>query len=1033
MKIKHVFIQAFRQFGKVPVNLTSTLDPNRASNFVAIYAPNGFGKTSFFDAMEFCVTKSIQRVSINFKNFKENFKVDQEQGNTTFIHNKDLPNLPIDIIMNFEGHDDIRTTCNPQDECSMLKGNGDNLYFRNAVLSQDWFSEFLSTSSAEQRFKIFTDYFVETKDLLDYYRRLSTASTSFNRIVIKMNKEVKGLKKVIDNNLNAGVIQQIEDGVKKLADSGISVRWEGKIDADSLMELKMEAEHKIAEIKAQKEDIANRMTHLNLASVGNDEIISIEVIESYEKNLEEKKAQLAECENWLQQLKVYLKTEKQIEEERKLLFHCQKENERLSYLTDKFDTFHKFYQDKSQLARDKEQLLKKIANVNILLDDKYERKKRQEGILADYLKKRNTIQQNIGKLHSRYAELASLLKKQEETENSLATKAKSLQEAIHQHDVLIKQSDVLCRLRISIEEGTADCSVGIYTADVKCIRELKEKVHSEEEQLALIEKRINEKSALEDELQRLIVSSHKVLEHLKGSKCPLCGTDFETQEKLLKNISENTVISAALEEDMQEKKTLVGKINQQKTSLIEKRKELFDKIETDNSKIKEDIKIVSLSIKKLKDEKEQLKVAWNNVLSKLAQEFGDIKGTDEEDKLKELKSIVGTIEANITSTQKVLSSLDKEINQSLVEIKNHEDKIKEMDDKSITLSEDDFYVEYSSRIGNEEFSPECLDKWKEGLASIDKEKEQIGQHQKASQDKLDELKKSGLRKEDSQAITDKRNALTEELSRKANVWNNTLSFLMNECMVPIDGGAKSSEIKESFEKVLEATRKIQENVDAKLSLLNQYGVLLMLGEKYSQNEARKAVLHNKEEQLREEIQKRDLINHERTRLQNYLEDFVKGFFQLDIINKLYNTIDPHPEYKQIDFRCDFKNKDPRLNVVMYSVKEGHDTIVPNLYFSTAQINILSFCIFMAKALYAKTDKNEDLGCIFIDDPIQALDDINVLSMIDLLRNVAYSLNKQIILTTHDRNFFELLKKKVPAELFGSRFLELKQRGVFSEG
>lgn len=1030
MKIKHVFIQAFRQFGKVPVNLTSTLDPNRASNFVAIYAPNGFGKTSFFDAMEFCVTKSIQRVSVNFK---ENFKVDQEQGSTTFIHNKDLPDLPIDIIMNFEGHDDIRTTCNPQDECSMLKGNGDNLYFRNAVLSQDWFSEFLSTNSAEQRFKIFTDYFVETKDLLDYYRRLSTASTSFNRIVIKMNKEVKGLKKEIDGKLDAGVIQQIENGVKKLADCGISVRWKGKIDADSLMELRMEAENKIAEIKAQKENVANRMAHLNLASVGNDEIINIETIESYEKILEGKKYQLTECENWLQQLNVYLQVEKQIEEDSKSQYHCQKEKERISYLTDKFDTFYKFYQYKNQLARDKEQLLKKIANINILLEDKYERKKRHEDILTDYQNKKNALLLSIGKLHSRYIELASLLRKKEEAEKSLVAKDKLLQEVIRQNDVLVKQSDVLCRLRISIDDGTADCSVGLYADEVKHIRELKEKILSDEEQLLLIEKRITEKSALEDELQKLIVSSHKVLEHLKGSKCPLCGTDFETQEKLLKNISENTVISAALEEDMQEKKTLVGKINQQKTSLSEKRKELFDKIDTDNSKIKEDIKTVSLSIKKLKDDKEQLKVAWNNVLSKLAQEFGDIKGTEEEDKLKELKSIVGTIEANITSTQKVLSSLDKEINQSLVEIKNHEDKIKEMDDKSIILSEDDFYVEYSSRIGNEEFSPECLDKWKEGLASIDKEKEQINQQQKASLEKLDELKKSGFRKEDSQAITDKRNALIEELSKKANVWNNTLSFLMNECMVPIDGGAKSTEIKESFENVLKATRKSQVDVDVKLSLLNQYGVLLMLGEKYSQNEERKTALHNKEVQLKEEIQKRDLINDEKARLQKYLEDFVKGFFQLDIINKLYNTIDPHPEYKQIDFRCDFKNKEPRLNVVMYSVKEGHDTIVPNLYFSTAQINILSFCIFMAKALYAKTDKNEDLGCIFIDDPIQALDDINILSMIDLLRNVAYSLNKQIILTTHDRNFFELLKKKVPAELFGSRFLELKQRGVFSEG
>lgn len=153
----------------------------------------------------------------------------------------------------------------------------------------------------------------------------------------------------------------------------------------------------------------------------------------------------------------------------------------------------------------------------------------------------------------------------------------------------------------------------------------------------------------------------------------------------------------------------------------------------------------------------------------------------------------------------------------------------------------------------------------------------------------------------------------------------------------------------------------------------------------------------------------------------------------DLINKLYNTIDPHPEYKKIRFECDFNYKEPRLNILMYSEQDGIDTIVPNLYFSTAQINLLSFCIFMAKALYAKNDNNEDLGCIFIDDPIQALDDINILSMIDLLRNIAFSLDRQIVLTTHDKNFFALLKKKVPDNLFNSRFLQLSQRGVFAEG
>lgn len=1030
MKIKHVFIQAFRLFGKVPVNLTSTLDPNKASNFVAIYAPNGFGKTSFFDAMEFCVTKSIQRVSVNFK---ENFKVDQEQGSTTFIHNKDFPKLPIDIVMNFEGHDDIRTTCNPQDECSMLKGNGDNLYFRNAVLSQDWFSEFLSTSSAEQRFKIFTDYFVETKDLLDYYRRLSTASTSFNRMVIKTNKEVKSLKKEIDGKLDAGVILQIEDGVKKLADNGISVRWEGKLDAEALTVLRMESDNLIAEIKAQKEDIADKIANLNLVSVGNDQIISIQELENFEKAIDEKKKQSTECENWLQRLNVYLKAESQVEEGRKSLLLCQKEKDRLVYLTDNYEPFNKIHQGVVQLSRNKELLLKKIANNHILLDDKYKRKKQQDGILSDYQKERDSIQNKILKLHDRYVELASLLKMKVETEMSLASKENSLQKTINQHDALVNQKESLCRLRISIEEETIDCTIGIYVDEVKFIKELNEKIHSKEEQLLLIEKRISEKGALENELQQLIISSHKVLEHLKGSKCPLCGTDFETQEKLLKNISENTVISTALEEDLQEKNVLADKINQHKNSMSEKRKELFDKIDKEISEIIEKLKPVDTSVKQLSDEKEQLKSTLNNIVSKLAQDYGDIKGTIEEDKQKELKGLVKATETNITATQQILSGLEKEINQCLADITSHEDKIKDIDEKSIALSEDDFYVEYTSRLGDEKLSEECLDSWKNRLASIDEEIVQIGLQQKSSQCKLDELIKSGFRKENAPSMKDKRNVLAEELSEKLNVWNNTLSFLMTVCMIPIEGRAKSNEIKVAYESVLEATRKNQEKVDTKLTLLNKYEVLLTLGEKYSTNEVRKAELRNKEEQLKEETQKRDLINYERARLQKYLEDFVKGFFQLDIINKLYNTIDPHPEYKQIDFKCDFKNKDPRLNVVMYSVKDGHDTIVPNLYFSTAQINILSFCIFLAKALYAKTDKNEDLGCIFIDDPIQALDDINILSMIDLLRNVAYSLDKQIILTTHDRNFFELLKKKVPAELFGSRFLELKQRGVFSEG
>jgi len=67
-------------------------------------------------------------------------------------------------------------------------------------------------------------------------------------------------------------------------------------------------------------------------------------------------------------------------------------------------------------------------------------------------------------------------------------------------------------------------------------------------------------------------------------------------------------------------------------------------------------------------------------------------------------------------------------------------------------------------------------------------------------------------------------------------------------------------------------------------------------------------------------------------------------------------------------------------------------------------------------------------CIFIDDPIQSLDSINILSTIDLIRSIVVNQKRQIVLSTHDENFHNLLKKKMPSNLFKSKFLELETFG-----
>lgn len=68
------------------------------------------------------------------------------------------------------------------------------------------------------------------------------------------------------------------------------------------------------------------------------------------------------------------------------------------------------------------------------------------------------------------------------------------------------------------------------------------------------------------------------------------------------------------------------------------------------------------------------------------------------------------------------------------------------------------------------------------------------------------------------------------------------------------------------------------------------------------------------------------------------------------------------------------------------------------------------------------------NCIFIDDPIQSMDSVNILSTIDLLRSIVLNYNTQIILSTRDTTFFNLLKKKMPSKSFNSKFLELESVG-----
>lgn len=122
----------------------------------------------------------------------------------------------------------------------------------------------------------------------------------------------------------------------------------------------------------------------------------------------------------------------------------------------------------------------------------------------------------------------------------------------------------------------------------------------------------------------------------------------------------------------------------------------------------------------------------------------------------------------------------------------------------------------------------------------------------------------------------------------------------------------------------------------------------------------------------------------------------------DLINLIYQFINPHPFFREIRF---IKNG-AETNI---KASERDDIYLDHL-FSEAQMKVLSLSIFLGLNLSVKENRFEQ---IYIDDPVQSMDDINMISFIDLLRclNESQHINKNFIIGTHDYNFSKLLKIK----------------------
>ena len=80
---------------------------------------------------------------------------------------------------------------------------------------------------------------------------------------------------------------------------------------------------------------------------------------------------------------------------------------------------------------------------------------------------------------------------------------------------------------------------------------------------------------------------------------------------------------------------------------------------------------------------------------------------------------------------------------------------------------------------------------------------------------------------------------------------------------------------------------------------------------------------------------------------------------------------------------------------------------PNTVLSSSQLNVLAVVTFMAMNLSAHA---LPLEVAALDDPLQSLDNVNLLGLADLLRRTRQE--RQVIISTHDERLVGLLERKL---------------------
>lgn len=280
-------------------------------------------------------------------------------------------------------------------------------------------------------------------------------------------------------------------------------------------------------------------------------------------------------------------------------------------------------------------------------------------------------------------------------------------------------------------------------------------------------------------------------------------------------------------------------------------------------------------------------------------------------------------------------------------------------------------------------------------------------------------KEIAVKADDLSKLIERRSLILSE-KRNEELMNERLRLWESERKRRLEVFSESLSDEEVTQKILVRTSEIHEEM-LKIQRLRKVGEEIALKIASTSEVQRRAELRQEVDKLTDASERAELelvqrnktgelAGHILNALRESAGELVKNQLREiePVLQRIYETCDPHPALKVVRLVSGmFRGRGQLDTVIEDPENENVRSDDPARILSSSQINVLAVSLFLALNL---TVRSLPLQCAILDDPLQSLDDLNLLGLIDVLRHVKDQ--RQMFISTHDLRFGMLLRRKL---------------------